>query len=226
MKHFTVSLLLGANVQLCITSSARSYNHGHPLPINTKTHSQGQPEPHKIHKRQGNSNQDELCEMVVKDESCTGGYFQAFANLHQRCNYSHEAFYVQVLCTPNSRGGYCTEHTYYFESNAERVCNSSSSSCSQECRNALIVGRYELGCCIQRFYNDSSVPSHYRPDLFSYSLWSNCGVEPITQHCPPSTITLPQTQIDPTCNVYDDSFSRLFSSTLCTYQYRDSTRIY
>ncbi len=221
MKHF---LLLQYCVSVvCIASStAGYYNHGHPLLINTKTHSQGQPQPHKIHKRQGDPNRDD-CDVVVHDEFCTNGYYQDTVNVYQRCNESYTATEIQAFCIPSFMGGYCLHKQYnQLERNVTRVCGSSSSTCSQECRDVLISTRSELGCCIQSAYNDSTVPIFYTPIPYAYSLWSSCGVEPVTQGCPPSTVTLSPTPVDPTCSNNREARLQLVFSAICTLQYRQS----
>ncbi len=136
----------------CITTTAGAYNHGHPLLVNSKTHSRGQPEPHKIHKRQGDSNRDN-CDVVVHDELCTNGYYQDTVNVYQRCNKSYLATEIQAFCIPSFMGGYCLrKQQSTLERNVTRICGSTSSTCSQECRDVLISTRSELGCCIQSAY--------------------------------------------------------------------------
>ncbi len=199
MKHF---LLLQYCVSVvCIASS-------------TAGSSQRQPEHHRIHRRQGDSNQDD-CDMVVHDELCTNGFYQDVVNVYQRCNDAFRSTIFQDYCTPNSMGGYCFFSQYNpLERNVRRVCASSNSTCSQECRDLLISTRSELGCCIQSFRNRSNhIP-------YAYSLWSSCDVEPVTQECPPSTVTLSPTPVDPTCSNNGAALLQLLYSAVCKRQYR------
>lgn len=56
---------------------------------------------------------------------------------------------------------------------------------------------------------------------FSFSLWSLCGVEPVSEQCAPS-FDLP-TQTDPTCNpssVFGEQ--TLYSRVLCRAEFIDS----
>lgn len=92
------------------------------------------------------------------------------------------------------------------------VCGSSSSSCSSECRDLLISTCSELGCCISSIYNDSTSPA-FQPAPFSSSLWSSCGIEPVSAEGPPGTVALPPTKVDPTCD--GETFSVRLTSLNC-----------
>ena len=210
-------LLFGVS-GLCSTSATRSYDHRQPLLANIKTHLVRQSKFHKF-KRQV---EDNHCDALAREVFCTNGFYNGYANVLQRCNYSESATYFQDICTPNSMGRFCIADTYTLQKDFESACDSSNSTCNSECRDVLVSIRSEEGCCIASIYNDSSKIWFYSPEPFSYTLWSNCGVEPVTQACPPSTITLTQTEPDPTCSGNLTSTLQLLYSTICRRQYIDS----
>ncbi len=104
----------------------------------------------------------------------------------------------QTFPQPNGRILWSCEH-----------CDSSSSSCSRECREYLIRARSELGCCVHAF-NATILDIDDRKEEFAYSLWSKCNVEPVTQEC----FTLPPTPVDPTCDEAAHLAARLESILL------------
>lgn len=57
---------------------------------------------------------------------------------------------------------------------------------------------------------------------YSYPLWSSCGVEPVTQKCPPSPIVIYPVPVDPTCTAAVAE-ARLTSIT-CRKKYVEDTR--
>ncbi len=197
---------------LCITTTAGFYNHGHPLLVNTKTHSQG---PHKLFKRDDDpSQQPHQCADLIIAEACTNGLYQDYASLLERCNEPIEAKSLQDGCTLNSEGKYCgSMDVYETKENIEEICKT---PCSPDCKNLLSRTRSELGCCAS-VYNDSS-------PAFAYSLWSLCGVEPVTQECSESTVKLSQPPKDPSCNgIWSTTFLReLYSSVICRQKYAQS----
>ncbi len=82
----------------------------HPLFMNTKTHSHGQPQPHRVYKRQGNSDEIETsfsereqCDQIIHENSCTSGLYQDYVSLNERCNRSGLlSTYIQSACSVNS----------------------------------------------------------------------------------------------------------------------------
>ena len=213
MIFFTSTTFTFCVSALCITSVVGSYNHGHPLLINAKTHFQGRPEPHKIFKRQANFRQ---CDMVLLKELCTNGAYQDYASVFQRCNDSTTAYLFQTICTPNSMGEVCADDIF-LQKGIKRVCSDSNSTCSSDCKDLLNSTRSELGCCIASIYNDSTTPLLYSPTAYAYPLWSSCEVEPVEAECPPSLITLPPAQDDTICSSYSHiEKTQLASATLCT----------
>ncbi len=219
MKLFAPALLLLCMSALCITSIAGFYNQEHPLLMNAKTRSQGQPEPHKIHKRQGDSNQDDVCSRVLTSEVCNSGYYQELAGVSLLCNSSVFAESLTLFCAFDQMNEFCGDIVKFdLVSDIEILCNSFISSCSQECRDHLMRTRSELGCCVNAF-NGSSF---FDNASFAYALWSSCGVEPVTQQCS-FPFTLPQLEVDPTCNS-NIVFGERFQSVSCRQQYVQSYR--
>ena len=223
-----LSLVLLVLSALWITSTEGSYFHGHPLLVNTKNYSQIQQtlDPWKMKsedpqrmKRQIEFNQDGRCEALRNVIFCNNGLYNDYANVFQRCNSSDFATIIEVLCISNSMGAFCNASISVLQSEVESSCD--SSTCSSECRDVLTNIRSEVGCCIASIYNDSSRTLFYSPEPFNYTLWSNCGVEPVTQACPPSTVTLTKTEPDPTCSGNITSTLQLLSSTICRREYID-----
>ncbi len=143
--------------------------------------------------------------------------------MYQQCNNQNQAKIWQTICRPNFKGVLCSYiNTSGMYNSVERHCLSSNSNCSSECRDTLVSTRNKLGCCIATFFNDST-SKVYDPALFGYSLWSGCDVEPVTEECPPSTITLESPWVDPTCN-NPDALSQLRIRAMCKRQYFDSFR--
>ncbi len=196
IKTFTPALLLLCATALCITSTAGSYNHGHHLL--TPSHGQS----NSIHKRQIDVNQLRECQRIILQEQCNNGLLQESVNLALQCNLSSAAADIREGCRRNSAGDYCAVATIFTVDNIVTValeCSTNSSSvCTPRCQNLLTLIRGELGCCINVYFNNSA-SLFFTPGPFLNSVWTRCGVEPITEQCTPSTIELPQVQVDPTC---------------------------
>ncbi len=194
MKTFTPALLLLCATALCITSTAGSYNHGHPLL--TPSHGQS----NNIHKRQIEVNQLRECLRIISQEQCTNGLLHT-----EKCKFSSA---VQLSFSSSNRKGdlqtklYCILAVTYAVNDIGtivRECSADPSSvCTPRCKNLLTLIRSELGCCINVFFNNSASP-FFTPGPFLNSVWTRCGVEPITEQCTPSTIELPPVQVDQTC---------------------------
>ena len=216
---YLFTLLLVCVRVLYITSTAGSYYHGHPHLIDTNTHSEGQLEPHKIFKREGGFNQYLMCNPIVESESCTNGQSQEIARMSQRCNDPLKARKYQNGCMQNDMGNYCGMDAGSQRSKINRACKSSL-SCSSECKEVLLSTRSELGCCANVF-NDSVL--YGNTAQFSYSLWSRCNVEQVTEECRPSTIRLsPTTSLDSTCNT--ETLQLRMQSALCREEYVEGIR--
>ncbi len=111
-----------------------------------------------------------------------------------QCGRYDDARVGQAYCFQNSMGQYCV---LIDTSSLPGACN--YSKCSQECKDLLISTRAQVGCCIPSFFNNSEIFDHDSRAPYDYSLWSSCGVEPVTQKCPPGPIIIHPIPIDPTC---------------------------
>lgn len=187
--QFLLVLCVMVNV-FFIKTAVGSYSYS-LLSIGGRAGSKGQPEPHRLHKRQAGIEQ---CSAIVLEEECNGGLLQEEANLLLRCNLAQSAEFVSFICQRNSRGDYCS--LVGIGLSDMDVCASFNGTCTLQCKDQLVFIRDQLGCCISA-YNDSTSP-FYTP-IFNYTLWSSCGVEPVTQECAPSPINLVNSQVDPTC---------------------------
>ena len=198
---------------LCISNCVALYIPRCPIFVDGLTKAVGQSDSTTL------SNYD-VCLEALQDECCTTGYYQENVDTIQQCYNTDESFagLLKVMCTPNSMGGYCEVQP---KLDTEVCKGGSNSSCSSECRNYLISIRGDLSCCIARVYNDST-SFGYIPDLFGHALWSSCDIEPVTtQDCPPSKVTIPPYQPDPSCRTSSDYLQRIFSTT-CKLQYMDA----
>ncbi len=125
-----------------------------------------------------------MCSAIQLETFCVNGYYQEFASLLQNCNRSGDAQRIQDGCIRNSMGAYCPL-SGNFRLSIKRLCDSSSS----ECRDLLITLRNQQGCCVN-ILNNSNVYTLYECSSYAYSLWSSCGVEPVTEECQPSTVPI------------------------------------
>ena len=199
MNYHGLLLLLCVSI-LCIKNTAGSYSYGHSALFNPgDVASKGLPQPHSIHKRQAALIQLRTCTAIASDEQCTNGLVQETINLALRCNLRQQALFLVGNCQQNSRGDYCSlAGTFQQDVNTLAiVCRDSVETCTTRCRNYLMLLREELGCCLNLAFNNSLSPFN-TPELFSYALWSSCGVESITEECS-NTVELPETEIDFTC---------------------------
>ena len=210
MKLFQIFFLNLCMTALCTSSTTGSHNHGLPLLINTKTHSQRQPEPHRIYKRQEDLIQDGICNQEVIAEVCDNGIYQEYANILLECNEVDLAREVSNDCKSNTMGTFCGELEYLLHVNVDGVCSRFSSICSSECEDLLMTVRDQLGCCVNIFNESSNIP------LFSYSLWLDCGVQQVNETCLSSTVTLHPTRVDPICT--DAVFLQRENSLFCKQQ--------
>ncbi len=159
----------------------------------------------------------ETCKQAFDEEACTNGYYQEYTRIVQHCLDGPprlDARTTQEACQRNEMGLHCGSFDTFFllDSIPYGLCES---GCSPECRDLLISTRNKLGCCVT-ILNGTTFLAEHAP--FEYHLWSACGVEPVTQECPPSSISLqPPIQRDPTCN--DSVLSDHFLSHACRRQY-------
>ena len=194
---------------LCITNAAGSYFHGHPL--HESAGLKGLSQPH-VSKRQANSDQEEVCSNLGIQVLCTNGAYGEYAIVLAQCSESRPtALFFQGFCTENSVGTICATIAEP-ETDTDRLEDAcyNSTICSNECRVLLNEHRTRLGCCVNAY--NSTYPLSAKPFIYSYSLWSLCGVEPITEQCTPN-FDLPDSS---TCNqqefqkVQDQLYSRVF----------------
>lgn len=168
---------------------------------------------HLLHKRQ--ASQDDICNAVVTREICTNGYYEDYAYVITRCGQYSTARSIQNACRSNSVGTFCGSIDFDSEM-FDAVCGGSTTTCSTECMDLLNTTRTEAGCCV-KVLNDTS----FQPVL-SYSLWSLCGVEPVTEDCGPSPFDLPSER-DPTCTL-SNFLTPLYSRVLCRAEFLVSIR--
>ena len=154
---------------------------------------------------------------------CESGLFQACTDLTLRCQEPMPANVFRNGCQRNANGDYCgLTAAYIGEVNTiTSTCESSlTGDCTDDCRSLLMGIRDALGCCVNSFFNESTeqdgIPSSYRRDTFSYALWSNCGVETVTDECTASTVKVRRNDISPDalCNYVAEN-----GNLLCTRNY-------
>ena len=155
------------------------------------------------------------CAQVSLQAQCTSGLLQGIIDEAIRCGIMPTS--TELSCRQNEARKYCgIIRTYgaYFP-DLERIssiCNSTN-ECSSECRGNITMLRASLGCCINHILN-TSVPLPQYATLFSYSLWSTCGVETPPATCPPSQLDLTTTRQTRICS-RNDFYHAQYIST-CT----------
>lgn len=201
---------------ICVGSGSASFYHpGHSILVSENAGSRS--ELH-VQKRQAAGGR---CERLTLNELCTNGFYQEYASLAVRCNDPTIATgFLREYCSRNSLGDYC----YFLENNYDTLvtnaCNSSLTTCTPACRRLLAAIRTRLGCCISIFNDSTSVFAHLRP--FRNSLWSLCGVEPVTEQCT-SSIDLTGIQADKTCTL--QAYNQLiYTDVTCRRENVESTR--
>lgn len=202
---------------LCIALVTGLCSHDHHSLL--MTHSQGLLQSYNLQKRQAGLwfGDSEQCDQIRLQNGCTNGLFQDLVNLANQCRTSLSLSFVsttyQNICKINSMGRYCGAYVAtLYPQFVEGVCYSATTNCSSDCRELLITTRDRVGCCINAI-NDISLSS----PLLADSLWSSCGLEPVTEECSPSTITVPDVRLDSTCTTAN--FEHRFYSTLCKGRY-------
>ena len=143
------------------------------------------------HKRQVEFDQLK-CGGITLDQQCNNGLLQELANLALRCNLSSFAVGLPDSCRRYSDGFYCGLAPSYFNelNDIETACATAlTTGCTVECSNLLMLIRNELGCCINLVFNSSN-SVFFNPEPFNNSLWTTCGVAPVTTTCSSSPIHL------------------------------------
>ena len=169
---------------------------------------------HSIHKRQAIDTDQRLrCENASMALQCTNGLAQEIANEELRCNLTEEAQTTLDGCRQNRMGVYCGAASAYLIEELENICSSSETICSTECRGLLMNINEELGCCINILLNSTEDSS-----LFNYTLWSSCGIEPISDDCQSSPITT-TTMVGPSCD--ESTYQKRFISLICSNKFAE-----
>ena len=196
MKLFSLVLCVGI---LCTTTTSRGQHHSHQL-----------------HKRQ-TENLD-TCSIAVVNNTCNSGYYQEYATILLECNDTSFAVTIRDACITNEFGSLCAGvDSSEINLNIITVCGIDPTTCSPDCQDLLTSTRAQIGCCVIGL-NSSFV---FR---YSYSPWSLCGVETVTEECAPSPVVLPTNPaIDYDCT-QDILVERLYDNVLCRTQYLDSLR--
>ena len=131
------------------------------------------------------------CAALTYQHECAldDNIFTAQLNVAVQCNNTNQARLHANYCSRNENVTYCKVAEAY-QTDLYKIkfidCKDtidSSAECSTTCRNALKNIRNNLGCCINAIYNFTGSEYEYLREGLTYSLWSSCGVEPITSTC-------------------------------------------
>ena len=132
--------------------------------------------PHSLHKRQADS---EECQDAVIRGLCLTGYYEEYAKIVYYCGQSDVYESIRGACRQNSAGAYCGNVASGSEDISDAYDSSSDSeTCSSGCMQQLNTARNTGGCCVS-FFNSTACGQEL--DNFGYSLWTSCGVEPVTE---------------------------------------------
>ena len=156
-----------------------------------------------------------ICTQVSLQAQCTSGYVQGVLDETIRCGLASAASAIELACRQNEARKYCGIVGAYLH-DLERIssiCNSTN-ECSSECRGNITMLRASLGCCINHLLNSSLAFPQYA-SLFSYSLWSTCGIETPPVTCPPSQLDLTTTRPTRNCSINDNI--RVLFQFVCTH---------
>ena len=196
MKLYIFTLVLCVGM-LCITTASR-----------------GLPQPHHLH----NTGDTDACGAAINDNRCMNGFYQSYATLLLECDERKTAVAFTKYCQSSSSGVFCgSVYVNTISATINIKCGRSPTTCSSDCQALLITTRAELGCCIS-YLNSTNNGDN---SGFDYSLWSLCDVELVTEQCGPGRIKLPNTTVDPTCNLNDNRF---YTEAFCRAKYFLSER--
>lgn len=182
---------------------------------------------HRPHKREHlppelDQEGQNICSGFVLGAQCTSGYFQEYIDFAAKCNDIgiYRTIAASGYCDVNAMGEICTaliEEAIIAERNASRVCGTSPTTCSSDCRDLLVTIHDRQGCCVHKF-NTTDIQL-----LYSYSLWKLCNVKPVAEQreCE-SIFDFSNTQVDPTCT-RASYFQQLYFNVFCRRQYIEST---
>ena len=177
--------------------------------------------PYSRHKRQVEDfDQLRRCQGIIYDQQCNNGQAQETVNLGLRCNLPSLAIQAQNVCRRNSDGLYCglaINYIYEVDSIEETCATAITSSCTTQCRDLLMFIRNELGCCVNLIFNSTTNSLLFMPEVFNNSLWTTCGVAPVTETCSSSSISLDTTiDVDPNCDIAEEGIE-----LTCTKRFLD-----
>ena len=126
---------------------------------------------------------------------------------------------MQDICAENSTGTICgTIHVPEID-HLEHTCDSSLFAV-MNAEPSLMNTVLDWGAvCIRTI---TPPPPNPKPFIYSYSLWSLCGVEPITEHC---TLTFDLPADNHTCNQQEmqEIQNQVFSRNLCNRKFGEAT---
>ena len=113
----------------------------------------------------------------------TPGLLQNVVDNAVQCSSNVYAISIAYLCAQREDDTYCSLISSSSFSDVEANCDyvEGSTSCSPQCKSSLEAIRNDFGCCINSFFNISSIGR--QPAVLSYSLWSLCGVETVSSVC-------------------------------------------
>lgn len=122
------------------------------------------------------------CEKVAQEYACTSGYAKGQIEEALMCRNESAARLMAQGCAKNERGEFCSSVIRIVSqsvwSSVVTNCDSSSISCSEECRNSLESLKNTLGCCLNySLYDRNEIsPNIDIRNYIPYSLWSKCTV--------------------------------------------------
>ena len=134
---------------------------------------------------------------TVDDDDGVADWITDQLNALIECNGPQTAQYAAGLASICARDPeiepavYCGETQYYLpdildfmETDCADTVADESVNCSSECATHLTTIRNQLGCCINTVFNLTGPDQFTTVEVaFSYSLWSRCGVAPISTTC-------------------------------------------
>lgn len=169
-------------------------------------------------KRQSAAENFTECTKISQEYQCTSGYTQGRIREALMCRNKSTAGLMAQACAKNEQGEYCGAVAV---NNPTRLSNviifcHNSTSCSDECRNALDSLKNAFGCCLNSVYNTTAIPAYgIIRQYLSFSLWQQCNVVPpsactnglIVPQVPPNAQTCTLEQYSRRITEYDCSSS-------------------
>ena len=122
---------------------------------------------------------NELTNRILKEVSCKPEVQKVLFDIYSSCNVETFISALVDACRVNENGDFCStlaQNLAIDNSNIQRSCTSSS-TCSNDCRDAIKMFRSDAGCCINALYNSTTSGT----STTSYELWSRCGVDTVGQ---------------------------------------------